>query len=74
MEKIDEKPIMYYFRHPYFMVYLEEYIKELVNILLFRKIVGVERELKYIIEKEFKEKYLLENISLYQSYDFAIFK
>lgn len=74
MEKIDEKPIMYYFRHPYFMVYLEEYIKEQINKLLFRKIVGVERELKYIIEKELKERYLLENISFYQSYDFTIFK
>lgn len=74
MKKIDEKPIMYFFRHPYFMVYLEEYIKDQVNKMLFRKIVSVERELKYIIEKELKEKYLLENISFYQSYDFTIFK
>lgn len=74
MKKIDEKPIMYFFRHPYFMVYLEEYIKGQVNTMLFRKVVNVERELKYIIEKQLKEKYLLENITLYQSYDFAIFK
>lgn len=74
MEKTNEKPIMYYFRHPYFMMYLEEYIKEQVNTMLFRKIVNIERELKYIIEKQLKEKYLLENISIYQSYDFSIFK
>ncbi|MGK6344273.1 hypothetical protein ACMGDK_18835 [Chryseobacterium sp. DT-3] len=74
MKKIDEKPIMYFFRHPYFMVYLEEYITDQVNKMLFRKIISVERELKYIIEKELKEKYLVENISFYQSYDFSIFK
>ncbi|MCL1670069.1 hypothetical protein M2T82_18555 [Elizabethkingia ursingii] len=68
------KPVIYYINTIHFLDYLIEYVEDNTKEALFRKIEVFEKNIKYIVKTDQQERHLIENIELYESYDFDIFK